>query len=175
MTTSYSEPLSRLRAAGVNVIADGDRLILRPARNVPGDLVPTIRRRKPELLDATRRAVLDRLALHDLDSPDQIQLLDDLESDGWPRVELMRLMAEHVVERTVQAARMPGELPRELRRWPATPRYVVAVLERRGRPREAAVDVVRRAWRDGADATALRRAGVADASKVWRDATGRTS
>lgn len=46
-----------LRAAGVDVATDGDRLVLRPASRVPPDLVPLLRARRAEVVEVVRRSL----------------------------------------------------------------------------------------------------------------------
>jgi len=51
-TCSSSDVLDALRAAGVTVSVEGDRLVLRPGAKVPEALKPAVRARKAEIIEA---------------------------------------------------------------------------------------------------------------------------
>ena len=109
-TLSSSDALERLRAAGVDVGMDGDRLVFRPARKVPPDLVPVLQERKAEIIEALSRTapahdgpagppqrtprdeVARTLAGMEPNSPEEAAYVRQLEGEAWTRRELVELL-----------------------------------------------------------------------------------
>ena len=61
-------------------------------------------------------------------------------------------------------------LPADFRRWESGPRYVLALLERRGRSRADAVELVRRWWLIGPTVENLTALGIENAGRILEDA-----
>lgn len=61
-------------------------------------------------------------------------------------------------------------LPADIRWWESGPRYTVALLERRGRSRADAVELVRRWWMIGPTVEGLSALGIEDAGRIFEDA-----
>jgi len=107
--------LDAIRAAGVTVTVDGDRLVLTPGAKVPPELMPIIRERKAEIIEAL---------MGEADAPSE---------PSPPPQEAPRPA--------------PAEpLDENPRHWPASPRYLLATLERRGWGRDEARRLVERCW-----------------------------
>jgi hypothetical protein len=109
MQRSTYELLVDLRRRGVRVTVEGPDLVLTPGKRVPSELIPELRRRKPEIL-----LVLD------------LERIDPEDRDTWPEY-LRRLerisreqFGEEAAQRQVQAE-MAFLATAEARGWTVVP------------------------------------------------------
>jgi hypothetical protein len=136
--------LAKLDQLGIIVRVDNGDLLLSPASLLPKDLIATLHRHKPELLEHLKRG--DR-PLHP-----EVESMVALLPSGQQRAFWNRQMRHEYVEQwdrwTAELLAM-GSLPDRLERWPASERYRVAELERSGLSRKQAIEIVRGVHRAG--------------------------
>ncbi len=124
---SASDVISKLMHHGVTVKADGEELVLAPASKVPHDLIPTLQRLKP--------AILALLSKGSEPSNPTVAGITTGFDEQQRRSFWKRQVALQYIEgfdRWTAELLAVGELPSEVKRWPAKHRAELAALVQSG-------------------------------------------